>query len=472
MPEDTPSPNGFFTLFTWITLLFILTLVLLLNFDIVSKVFRLLTNRTFLIDLGSLLIIIGIVSLIAGGVGILASKLIQCNEWLANSTQRLLRLGMWLPFFVLWGLPIWRSGKKNYWELEVWLEAITLGVAAAGPTIFLGACYYHLASRNAPPLANRRDRFNVLRPIFHLALLISILWQLYFVTAWPWKWANTEFYIVAAWAAAVIITGIELLMNLITGWWPGRDSKSPPAVLTRESRLGDTRSLMGAAGITMVGLIVWQLCSNFFNEVVTPAEASRAVYTLLVTGTAKVMLGANTIWNDVQVSFLEMIAGFAVAALIVLLVSEVFSRTSSLKPALGVLSLISVAPIVLASRGIFWVGIGFWQKALTIVCFVFFPLLQALWSYRTTRVLPRLLIAIDEALPYAFLGMVFGEAYAATAGLGILILVAGAKLFAAEQIATSFITFAFLAVISTVMRLFVKRLISVDKEAVPAINNE
>lgn len=230
------------------------------------------------------------------------------------------------------------------------------------------------------------------------------------MTAWPWKWANTEYYIVAAWAAAVIIAGLELLMNLITGCRLERDIDLPPLALTRESRLGDSRSLIGAAAITAVGLIVWQLCSAFFRQIVTPIETSKAAYVLLATGTAKVLLGKSTIWNDLQLSFLEIAVGFLVATPIVLLVSQVFSRKTSLKPVLELLSLTCVAPTVLASQIIFWVGIGFWHKALTIVCFVSFPLLQALRSYRTTSVLPRMLIAIDETLPYAFLGMVFAEA--------------------------------------------------------------
>jgi ABC-type nitrate/sulfonate/bicarbonate transport system permease component len=472
MAESTPSPNGLHDLFAWLTFFSILTLGLLLGGDAAAKVFRLLTNRTFLIDFGSLLVITVAVSFIAGGCGVLASKLIQCNESLANSTQRLLRLGMWLPFFVLWGLPIWRSGKQNFWDLEVWFEAITKGVAAAGPTVFLGACYYHLASRNAPSSDIRRDRFKVLRPIFRLTLLISILWQLYFVTAWPWKWANTEFYIVAAWAAAVIIAVLELLMNLIAGWRLGRGIELLPVVFTRESRLQDARSLMGAVGITTVSLIVWQLCSEFFKEVVTPIETSRAVYALLVTGTGKVLLGTKTIWTDMRVSLLAMIAGLAVAALIAVLVSEVYSRIKSFKPVLELLSLICVAPVVLASQVVFWVGIGFWHKAITIMCFVFFPLLKALSYYRMVAIRPRLLIAVDETLPYAFLGMVFAEAYAATAGLGFLILVAGAQLFAAEQTAISFITFALLVVISTVIRSVAKWLLSVEKEAVPTVTNE
>lgn len=474
MPEETPSANGFLTLFTWITVLSILTLVLLLNLDIVSKVFRLLTNRTFLVDFGSLLVITGVVSVLAGGFGVLASKLIQCNEWLANSAQRLLRLGMWLPFFVLWGLPIWRSGKQNYWELEVWFETITLGVAAAGPTVFLGACYYHLASRNAPSLVNRRNRFKVLRSIFLLALLTSMLWQLYFVTAWPWKWANTEFYTVAAWTAAVIIAGLELLMNLITGWRPGRDIESLEVVHTKEFQIRASGSLIGAVGIIIACLVAWQLWSDFFKEVPTP-RIIRVVYALLVTGTANVFKGAGTIWNDMQVSLLEMIAGLAVAVLIALFFPKVISWKTSLKPGLGLLSLPCVAPIVLASEVIYWVGIGFWHKALTIVCFVFFPLLEALSSYRTGAVVPRLLIAIDEALPHAFLGMVFAEAYAATAGLGFLILVAHAQEFVAEGIATSLITFGLLVTISSALRLVVKRLVGVGTErpsSIVAISNE
>ncbi len=61
----------------------------------------------------------------------------------------------------------------------------------------------------------------------------------------------------------------------------------------------------------------------------------------------------------------------------------------------------------------------------TITCFMCFPFMQALSSYRNLTLLNRLLTALDEAMPYAFVGMVFAEAMAATAGLGFLMIIAG-----------------------------------------------
>ena len=95
---------------------------------------------------------------------------------------------------------------------------------------------------------------------------------------------------------------------------------------------------------------------------------------------------------------------------------------------------------------------------LTITCFTTFPFVQALWSYRNLRLPLRVLVAIEEALPYAFIGMVFAEAYAATAGLGFLMIVLRAEQHIAEAIATAFITFGLLAAISFLFRFVIKRL--------------
>ena len=43
-----------------------------------------------------------IVAIVGGNNGIALGRLIQRNRWLTVSSVRLLRLGMWLPFFLLW----------------------------------------------------------------------------------------------------------------------------------------------------------------------------------------------------------------------------------------------------------------------------------------------------------------------------------------------------------------------------------
>jgi ABC-type nitrate/sulfonate/bicarbonate transport system permease component len=73
-------------------------------------------------------------------------------------------------------------------------------------------------------------------------------------------------------------------------------------------------------------------------------------------------------------------------------------------------------------------------------------------------------LAVDEALPYAFSGMFFAEAYAATAGLGFLILVSRPTGFIAGALAIALITFGLLVFISSVLRFIVKRLVISEPE--------
>ncbi len=67
------------------------------------------------------------------------------------------------------------------------------------------------------------------------------------------------------------------------------------------------------------------------------------------------------------------------------------------------------------------------------------------------------MVATDEALPYAFAGMFFGEAYAATAGIGFFVIVAVATSKTADAVAASFIAFIVLVGVSSVLRWIVKK---------------
>ena len=132
-----------------------------------------------------------------------------------------------------------------------------------------------------------------------------------------------------------------------------------------------------------------------------------------------------TIWPDIRLSLLEITGGIVVSGLIGFLIVEGLFKKKFSNRIRALLCLTAVAPVVLASQIMFWVGIGIWQKILTITCFMCFPFMQALSSYRNLTLLNRLLTALDEAMPYAFVGMVFAEAMAATAGLGFLMIIAG-----------------------------------------------
>ena len=95
--------------------------------------------------------------------------------------------------------------------------------------------------------------------------------------------------------------------------------------------------------------------------------------------------------------------------------------------------------------------------AFSVSCFAFFPLVQGLWSYRHLSLASRVLVSIDEVLPYAFLGMLAGETYGSRQGLGFFMATAAITLQTAKAFAISLMLFGFFAVLSGILRWLIKR---------------
>jgi ABC-type nitrate/sulfonate/bicarbonate transport system permease component len=455
MEEDYPSPLTKLRSALWIFALAFVVILSALNYSFFVDVLRVLADPAFLRGFGNLLLISVMASMIGGGLGVAVGKLVELADWLSRSTIRLLRLGMWLPFFVFWALPIWRPGTGKYSGVVVWLTTITLGVIAAGPTVLLASCYFHLSSRVLLKVEGRRLQLRMAPAVFLLALFISLLWQLFFPSIWPWKWLITGSISAASSAAVILVMAIVILTNLLSEWSFDRGQDAPTLIFMSGLHRRDSRSLAGALLVLVLALFLWQLSAPIlksFLSIEPPLAVGRAVHRLLVAGTEALHESRPTIWPDIRLSPQEIAGGLVLAGVTGIFAATAFKRSQ------GLVSLTYVTPVVLASQIILWVGIGIWQKILTIAFFSFFPFAQALWSYRNFTLPSRLLGAIDETLPYAFVGMVFSEAYAATGGLGFVILVAAAKGYIAEAIATALITFGLLAIISCLLRFVVKRL--------------
>ena len=73
-------------------------------------------------------------------------------------------------------------------------------------------------------------------------------------------------------------------------------------------------------------------------------------------------------------------------------------------------------------------------------------------------------MALDNALPYAFLGMFFGELFASTKGVGFFVAVARARGYRTEALAASLIALALMIAVSVILRLMLKRLITSKPE--------
>ena len=426
-----------------------------------SSVFQVLPAPSFFRGFVVYLVQSFTVSVFGGGLGVLLGTLIRRSEWLTVSTIRFLRLVMWLPFFVFWALPIWGAEPSKGSEINNALTNILAGTVASVPVVLLGACYYYHASRELHKSEKSLSRFYVVRSIFPLSLLLCLLWQLFMVNPWPWAWVGSDPRSGLSWLTAILIATVVILGNFFFHWSIVGAADLRRNLLRFELRNSSSHSLKGVCILSVVCLVAWQLFQPALKAIFPiepPLSVGAAIFDFLVIGHRGVS-HIGTIWSDIYVSSVEIIGGIVLATVLAFPICEGFVRNSRLAKIHWIVLAMYVAPAVLVVPIILAFGVGLVSKMILICAIVLFPLARALWSYTNLGLVGRLLLAVDEALPYAFLSMFFAEAYAATAGLGFLILVTRAMGFIAGALAIALITFGLLVFISSMLQFAVKRLV-------------
>lgn len=179
------------------------------------------------------------------------------------------------------------------------------------------------------------------------------------------------------------------------------------------------------------------------------------------------LLRENEIYGDIGVSLLELLGGIILGLCIALLLSALLSITDGVirNVLFAVISILYISPIVLWLLSWFVAGISpssaftyFLHKVIAVAFLSFFTLTQALWALRDRPLIYRLLSAVDDTLPIAFLAMLFGELWASTQGLGFAMTVASATYQHDKGLAMFLLVVAMLAAISAMLRWITKRL--------------
>ena len=444
------------------------------------------TDPQFYLSFFTVLIITVLLALIGGKNGITLGKLIHRNVWLAGSAIRLLRIGMWLPIFLLWCYPPSFLHNRAVFQILPLvrpsiggsrLVSIVAG-SLATTTVFFGACYYYLTRRLLPRPHAAHGRLHLHREIFLLALFACLLWQHAYGNGWPYRWiwgvviggeakrVNIPilYITLTTWLSMFLVMIVVALTNRLCRWSLDGAAESRRSLLSVELHNSNRRSLVGASLSLVLALLFWQLLNQPLETyflIPPPAEIVYAIVQLLTSED-------STFWLDAGASLFVLLGGVLWAAVFAIPLVGFCHRRQKLKRCAESLALSCISPILLQHGAILWFGVGRLRIAFVISCFAFFPLLQALWSYRQLSVAHRLLISIDETLPYAFLGMLVGEAYASTRGVGFLIIVASSRQETAKAFAALLILFAFLAAISGVLRWMTKGAAVRSATVVPA----
>src|SRR6476620_10720926 len=213
--------------------------------------------------------------------------------------------------------------------------------------------------------------------------------------------------------------------------------------------LNQERKILGTIAV-FIFLTIWELCGNTF-QLINPMFMSAP--SLIVKAGWK-MFASGEIWNDLYVSGIEFVWGYLLSIVVAIpfgiaigwykkfaYVCDPFVNAMNATPRVALLPLV-----------IIWLGIGILSKVGIIFLGAVFPilinsrdgvkttplnLLNAARSFGASEwmifkavvlpsTIPFILSGLRQGLGRAIVGVMVGELYAATAGIGFMITVAGA----------------------------------------------
>jgi ABC-type nitrate/sulfonate/bicarbonate transport system permease component len=235
--------------------------------------------------------------------------------------------------------------------------------------------------------------------------------------------------------------------------------------------LNQERKILGTTAV-IIFLTVWELLGNTL-QVINPMFMSAPS---LVAKAAIQLFGSGEIWNDLYVSGIEFFWGYFLSIIFAIpfgIAIGWYKRFSYICDpfvnAMNATPRVALLPLV-----IIWLGIGIMSKVGIIFLGAVFPLLintrdgvkttpanlltaarsfgASEWQIFKSVVLPStvpfILTGLRLAVGRALIGVMVGELYAATAGIGFMITVAGAT-FQTDKVFVGVLIFAICGMLMT-----------------------
>ncbi|MBI2998334.1 MAG: ABC transporter permease [Deltaproteobacteria bacterium] len=237
--------------------------------------------------------------------------------------------------------------------------------------------------------------------------------------------------------------------------------------------LNQEKKILGSSAV-LIFLAIWELTGNTF-QLVNPMFMSAPS---LIWKAGYQMFASGEIWNDLYVSGIEFAWGYFLSVIFAIpfgIMVGWYKRMSHIFDpfinAMNATPRVALLPLV-----IIWLGIGILSKVGIIFLGAVFPLLintrdgvkttpanllnasrsfgASEWQIFKSVVLPStvpfILTGLRLAVGRALIGVMVGELYAATAGIGFMITVAGAT-FQTDKVFVGVLIFAISGMVATEM---------------------
>jgi ABC-type nitrate/sulfonate/bicarbonate transport system permease component len=243
--------------------------------------------------------------------------------------------------------------------------------------------------------------------------------------------------------------------------------------------LNQEKKILGAAAV-VIFLVIWELVGNVL-QLINPMFMSAPS---LILSAAVQLFGSGEIYNDLYVSGVELFWGYLLSAIVAVpfgIMVGWYKRASYIFDpfinAMNATPRVALLPLV-----IIWLGIGILSKVGIIFLGAVFPiminardgvkttpynLLTAARSFGASEwivfksvvfpsTVPFILSGLRLGLGRAIVGVMVGELYAATAGIGFMITVAGAT-FQTDKVFVGVLVFALTGMIGMELLTRVER---------------
>jgi ABC-type nitrate/sulfonate/bicarbonate transport system permease component len=228
--------------------------------------------------------------------------------------------------------------------------------------------------------------------------------------------------------------------------------------------LNQEKKILGTAAV-MIFLVIWELVGNVL-QLINPMFMSAPS---LIFNAAVQMFASGEIFNDLYISGLELFWGYLLSAFVAIpfgiMVGWYKKASYIFDPFINAMN--ATPRVALLPLVIIWLGIGILSKVGIIFLGAVFPILinardgvkttpynlltaarsfgASEWMLFKTVVLPStipfILRGLRLGLGRAIVGVMVGELYAATAGIGFMITVAGAT-FQTDKVFVGVLVFA------------------------------
>ena len=395
------------------------------------RLFRLFGDSDLFRSFRSVLRQMIFLSLPGSVIGIAVGHRALRNRRVTDVLLQFLRFAVWLPFLLLITLPS---------ETTVW------AVAAA----VLFSCYNYLVARallncRGRDVINHVGRETILQLFFFFMLAQLLVFTF-------WESLNIGLQMLAMVAIFVAIVNWVFHSNFEAS------ARAREIVLEKQLERANRSSLIALIVIVIVCLLLWQAFSSlwFYGYSVSPIAP---VSPLGAFKAMRNLFAGGEIWLDIRVSFIqEIFFGFVVCSLIALVVATL-CICKLLRFVLSFFLSFAVVPSMLIAYSLAFTfllplhsTIGVWPIRVAVALFTFYPFFQSWCAFRNQGRTFRILLALDDALPFAFVAMIYGEGLASTAGLGFEMIVAIATYQWDKAIAVFLITVGLLACLSSCLR--------------------